>query len=128
MKYMVIENGIITAFYSSDIHEDVPCTAIAISDELWQELLVLGQARLINKNQNFNFTISDFEQNVIELTACQKAEQEVNKLMQYLLDTDYIAIKIAEGVSTKEDYAEVLGVRQEARARINELKKEIGGD
>ena len=52
----------------------------------------------------------------------EAAEQEEQELLQKLRDTDYIAIKIAEGVATKEEYADVLQQRAEARDRINALR------
>lgn len=55
----------------------------------------------------------------------QAAEAEIAQLKAKLNETDYVVAKIAEGVSTKEDYAEVLEDRQEWRARINELEAEI---
>ena len=55
----------------------------------------------------------------------QAAETEIAQLKAKLNETDYVVAKIAEGVSTKEDYAEVLEDRQEWRARINELEAEI---
>ena len=51
-----------------------------------------------------------------------KAEDESCKLKKLLTETDYIVIKIAEGEATKEEYADVLKQRKEARARINELE------
>ena len=45
-------------------------------------------------------------------------------LKQFLNDTDYVVIKIAEGVATKEEYAEVLQDRQKARDRIRECEEE----
>ena len=48
--------------------------------------------------------------------------QEVAQLKQYLSSTDYVVIKIAEGVATAEEYAEVLAERAKARERINELQ------
>lgn len=47
---------------------------------------------------------------------------EYDNLIYYLEKTDYIACKIAEGVATREDYAEELAQREQARVRINELK------
>lgn len=49
---------------------------------------------------------------------------EIAELKAYLGSTDYVVIKIAEGVATAEEYAEVLAERARARARINQL----GGD
>lgn len=61
-----------------------------------------------------------------EMTAEEKAKAdaktEIQTLKTQLAETDYVAAKIAEGVSTKEDYAEVLANRQAWRARINELQ------
>ena len=47
---------------------------------------------------------------------------EVSRLKQYLMSTDYVVIKIAEGVATAEEYAEVLAERARTRERINELQ------
>ena len=43
----------------------------------------------------------------------------------YLLSTDYISAKLAEGVATKEEYAENLALRNEARKAINDAQVEI---
>ena len=62
-----------------------------------------------------------------EMTADEKAkadaQAEIQSLMTQLSNTDYVAAKIAEGVATKEEYADVLASRQEWRARINELQE-----
>lgn len=50
---------------------------------------------------------------------------EYDTLMNNLSSTDYVVIKIAEGVAKKEDYADVLRNREEWRKRINELQEEI---
>ena len=42
----------------------------------------------------------------------------------YLLSTDYISAKLAEGVATKEEYAEKLALRNNARKAINEAERE----
>lgn len=39
-----------------------------------------------------------------------------------LRDTDYVIAKIAEGVATKEEYADVLANRAKWRKKINELE------
>lgn len=43
----------------------------------------------------------------------------------YLLSTDYISAKLTEGVATKEEYAEKLALRNEARLAINEAEREM---
>lgn len=42
-----------------------------------------------------------------------------------LRETDYVAAKIAEGAATREEYAEVLAKRQQARADINNAQAEL---
>ena len=45
-----------------------------------------------------------------------------HKIKEKLAETDYIACKIAEGVATKEEYAEAIEQRQIWREEINELE------
>lgn len=52
----------------------------------------------------------------------EAAKQEEQELQSFLNSTDYVAVKLAEGVATKEEYAEVLQQRAEARDRINVLR------
>ena len=47
---------------------------------------------------------------------------EINALKKNLADTDYKAIKYAEGWITEEEYAETKAQRQAWRDRINELE------
>ena len=49
----------------------------------------------------------------------------INALKQQLKDTDYCIIKIAEGVATMEEYADVISSRQSWRAKINQLEEEL---
>lgn len=51
------------------------------------------------------------------------AEMEIDELKNKLFETDYVAIKIAEGVATKEEYAETLADRAIWRERINALEE-----
>ena len=59
-----------------------------------------------------------------EPTDKEIAEQEISILKQKLNDTDYQAIKYAEGLISDADYAKIKAQRQEWRDRINELEKE----
>ena len=52
----------------------------------------------------------------------EAAKQEEQELQSFLSATDYVAAKLAEGVATKEEYADVLQQRAEARDRINALR------
>lgn len=54
----------------------------------------------------------------------EKKQSELQNAYSYLQQTDYVAAKLAEGVATKEEYAEVLAKRAEMRNLINELESE----
>lgn len=57
-----------------------------------------------------------------EMIDRENAIQEIANLKKQLSDTDYKAIKYAEGMLTEEEYAEVKEQRQGWRDRINELE------
>lgn len=50
---------------------------------------------------------------------------EIINLKSQLTETDYVVIKIAEGVATEKEYADVLKDRAEWRKRINALEEEL---
>ena len=56
-----------------------------------------------------------------------KKHAEIVLLKRKLCDTDYKAIKYAEGKYTKEEYAPIDAQREAWRARINELEQELKG-
>ena len=51
-----------------------------------------------------------------------QAKADEQKALAYLRSTDYVAVKLAEGVATKEEYAEVIQKRVEAREEVNALR------
>lgn len=55
----------------------------------------------------------------------EEIEGEIRGHKIYLRDTDYIALKLAEGEATQEEYATVLTARKNARAEINALEAEL---
>ena len=55
----------------------------------------------------------------------EQYQSEIIELKKYLSDTDYKAIKYAEGEITESDYQEVKSQRHNARVRINELESLI---
>lgn len=52
----------------------------------------------------------------------ESAKVEEQKALAYLRSTDYVAVKLAEGVATAEEYSEVLQKRAETRKLINSLR------
>lgn len=52
-------------------------------------------------------------------------QQEISELKQKLRDTDYQAIKYAEGRLTQEEYQSISNQRQEWRDKINDLERKV---
>lgn len=52
----------------------------------------------------------------------EQAKADEQKALAYLRSTDFVAVKIAEGVATTEEYSEVLQKRAEAREEVNALR------
>lgn len=57
-------------------------------------------------------------------TVTEAKEQRITELKQKLAETDYKAIKFAEGQLSTEDYAETKAQRQAWRDEINRLEVE----
>ncbi|MEG2480380.1 MAG: hypothetical protein RSA50_08970, partial [Mucinivorans sp.] len=121
MKYMLLKDNIVQGFYSSDINFNISNEAIEITEELYKELINLGQARLKNNKTN-NFNIADFESYTKPLTVSEINEQKIREAQNYLNNTDYIITKLAEyqitGEISDKDYTEVLAKREKSREII----------
>lgn len=87
--------------------------------------LINGQAhgKVITFHDDRKPTLEDPPVPTEEEQKRTEAEQRIRELKAYLSETDYVAAKIAEGVATKEEYADVLEARAAARAEINELEE-----
>ena len=72
-----------------------------------------------------NITKKQIVQDVPDVEITITPEQEIKDLKQKLKDTDYKAIKYAEGQLTEEEYASTKAERQSWRDRINELEAQI---
>lgn len=62
------------------------------------------------------------QEKLAEIKEAERLRQEVADAKAYLANTDYVTIKIAEGVATKEEYAAVLAKRAAARELINQYE------
>jgi hypothetical protein len=60
----------------------------------------------------------------ISKLANESVADKIQQLKTNLAETDYIACKIAEGVATKEEYADIIEQRQLWRSEINELERQ----
>jgi hypothetical protein len=74
----------------------------------------------IEQNTDGTFVVK--EAVIAEPTEYEKAQARIAELKELLAGTDYVVLKIAEGVATKEDYASVLDIRQQWREEINQLE------
>ena len=71
------------------------------------------------------FQIKQIPQKTEDEKLIEQYQSEIVELKKYLSDTDYKAIKFAEGEITESDYQEVKSQRHNARTRINELESLI---
>ena len=55
----------------------------------------------------------------------QKIESEISALKQELSTFDYIGVKIAMGISTKEEYAEQIAYTEILRQKIRDLESQL---
>ena len=79
-----------------------------------------GQVRVINGELFYGLTDDEKKQQKIG-----ELEKGISDDKKELGDTDYVTIKIAEGVATKEEYEAVLKEREELREEIRRLQKEL---
>ena len=71
------------------------------------------------------FQIKQIPQKTESMILIEQYQSEIISLKKYLSDTDYKAIKFAEGEITESDYQEVKSQRHDARTKINELESMI---
>lgn len=67
------------------------------------------------------------EEEIKEMSLTISPELEIESLKQQLVDTDYIAIKYAEGWISEADYAPTKELRQGWRDEINKLENSLKG-
>ena len=77
------------------------------------------------ENGTRQFQIKQIPQKTEDEKLIEKYQSEIVELKKYLFDTDYKAIKFAEGELSESDYREVKSQRHDARVRINELESLI---
>lgn len=83
----------------------------------------------IDNVTKFAWDDDDFEDVLLYMplyTEDEVRQQKIDTLKSKLAATDYVVIKIAEGVATTEDYADVIADREAWRKEINELEGEDG--
>ena len=68
--------------------------------------------------------MTEEEEAILRMNSDVSIEAQINELKEKLRETDYQAIKYAEGLISEEDYAPTKKQRQEWRDKINELESE----
>ena len=82
MKYAHLENNKILGWYSDDIHEVIPTPNIEVSDEQWQEALIINA----NCYENGKFIVKDFR---TEEELEEDRVQNINSYTQTFITTKY---------------------------------------
>ncbi len=110
--------------YAKILDEKTQRCAVLIDDDAIDESLINeGFAwQEVEQGYDYNWYIQGF--------APSKPQSLINKervyeLLRQLKETDYVAVKIAEGAATKEEYAEIISNRQKWRDEINLLQASI---
>lgn len=95
-------------------------TAIEISEETLQQI---GITKCFDVENN---CVIDYTGLSLE----EKAQKlfRINELKTLLSQSDYRAIKYAEGLYTEEEYKPYKELRQAYRDEINELEAQLGGE
>lgn len=118
-------------FYKKNLNVE---NSYAVSDTKYDEDFVEMDDDLFEKDELGDYYLKTFLNNpsseYIERLQNYKNLLEITSLKQYLSSTDYVIAKLQEAqledeeeyASLKEEYAEVLTKRKEARARIRELE------
>lgn len=68
----------------------------------------------------------EYEQQLQKQAEIDEVQRKINETKAKLSQTDYQAIKYAEGFISEVDYAPIKQVRQSYRNKINELEVQIG--
>lgn len=86
--------------------------------DFYRQGLIVENGALVVKNLVLT---KEQEERIVYIETLNK----INDLKQKLLDTDYQAIKYAEGVLSESEYSEMKAQRQLWRTTINELESKI---
>ena len=115
-----------STFKSKDgsIPKEIKDDIIQVEDSVFKDLekhkLMWSNGELVN-NPNYE----DYQAEIKKERDNQKIKQRIEELKQLLNETDYRAVKYAEGLYTEEEYKPYKELRQSYRDEINELEKQL---
>ena len=105
--------------------QDIPESEVDLTKgNLYTKNIIRPNAEPIDDITKFAYTDEDYEtvQVYERIPDAELTQRRIEELKQYLSDTDYVVIKIAEGAATAEEYTDVIANRQAWRAEINQLQ------
>lgn len=108
-----------------NIPDEIKDNLIQVDDSVYQDLidhkLMWSNGELVN-NPDYKDYLLDLE----NANRLRTKRNRIVELKQLLADSDYRAIKYAEGLYTEEEYAPYKEQRQAYRDEINQIESEIG--
>ena len=117
-------------YYSDKLYDDKHLGSFTENTQLayqlgWQDNTVAITDTEVSEVNGWVYLKGYAPQKTESMILIEQYQSEIIDLKKYLSDTDYKAIKFAEGEITESDYQEVKSQRHDARVRINELESMI---
>lgn len=124
------KTGYLCNRYPKDIEKTEDSPFIEVEDDIEEQTYAVEYGKFWKVVDGSLVIGDDIETQATQEYKDLVRSSEINKYRQYLNDTDYVISKLNEAKledetlfnSLKEEYAEVLTKRKEARAKINELE------
>ena len=128
-KETVIEQ-VPNTYYYDKMYDDKHLGSFTESTQLayqlgWQDNTVAITDTEVSELNGWTYLKGYAPKKTESMILIEQYKSEIIELKKYLSDTDYKAIKFAEGEITESDYQEVKSQRHDARVRINELESLI---
>ena len=102
-------------------YEEITEAAIDLSKgRLHVTTIIRPEVTPVDNITKFAYADEDYE--TVQVYERMPEEALIAELKQNLTDTDYVVIKIAEGVATAREYAEILAKRQMWREEIKDME------
>ena len=117
-------------YYYEKLYEDKHLSTFTENTQIahqlgWQDNTVAITDTEVSEVNGWTYLKGYAPKKTKNMILIEQYQSEIVELKKYLSDTDYKAIKFAEGEITESDYQEVKSQRHEARVRINELESLI---
>jgi len=117
-------------YYYDKLYDDKHLGSFTESTQLahqlgWQDNTVAITDTEVSELNGWTYLKGYAPKKTENMILIEQYQSEIVELKKYLSDTDYKAIKFAEGELSESDYKEVKSQRHDARVRINELESLI---